>query len=228
MLTSSGNWRVLRKMRLPRPDSRVLTRKGGCSGVNERSNTMNAAEAFVHVLLDSARDRYVPQGFTERIDRSQVDKVSDEDWHILATGPEIVLPEDEQENEAAIEAWRKGLNDPLAIPENQYDFYWETWDYVEQNAVIWWDGRGEGKKPYTLFINENGDVLLVRDDIFYDDLLDEWRFKDQKRTLDEVLTLAFKAMDHYSLVDASKEQKQAAFREVVGDYFDLDTEANLA
>ena len=60
------------------------------------------------LLFDSARGQFIPQNFTEEIDRWCVYNVSDEDWATLEAGPDL-------ENEWYWEAWANVLDNALLV-----------------------------------------------------------------------------------------------------------------
>lgn len=80
------------------------------------------------LFADSARGVYIPQHFAESIQRDCVTGVTQEQWAILALDP----------------------NDP------ETEWYWETWEDVENNAVITDKDSGIAYRLY-----QDGDLWLV-------------------------------------------------------------------
>lgn len=169
-----------------------------------------SAECYVHVLLDSGRGNRLPQGFVQKLIPEQVDGLENGDWTILEVGPGSIQDVDDVE---VIARWR-ALFPGDEIENGRY--FWETWDEVIQKAKIWWDGRptpdNPDRKPYHLHTNDNGDVLLVRDDVVFHEELEEWRFDDQPLTLMEVIKLAL-AKDR----DGGRRQHNADLYETIHD-----------
>jgi hypothetical protein len=60
------------------------------------------------LLLSDARGIYIPRDFTLHVGRDYVSGISDEDWEILAAGPDG--------------------------PDHEH--YWDTWEHVLNNAEV--------------------------------------------------------------------------------------------